>query len=70
MKKKVVIVGGGFAGSHVAKSLEKYFDVFLIDTKDYFEFTPGVLRAIVEPLHIRNIQVLHNHYLKWAKKDF
>jgi apoptosis-inducing factor 2 len=67
MKKKVVVIGGGFAGSYVAKRLEKVFDITLIDTKDYFEFTPGVLRTIVEPEHIRNIQVLHTDYLKQAK---
>jgi apoptosis-inducing factor 2 len=66
-KKKVVVIGGGFAGSHAAKKLDKNFDVTLIDTKDYFEFTPGVLRTIVEPEHVRKIQVLHSHYLKWAK---
>src|SRR3989344_3467912 len=67
MKKKVVIIGGGFAGSDVAKKVEKEVDVTLIDTKNYFEFTPGVLRTIVEPEHIKKIQDLHSDYLKSAK---
>jgi len=65
--KKVVVIGGGFAGSFVAKELEKKFKVVLIDTKSYFEFTPGILRTIVEPEHIRKIQVLHTHYLRKTK---
>jgi len=65
--KKVIVIGGGFAGSHAAKKLEKHFNVILIDTKDYFEFTPGVLRSIVEPEHVRAIQILHSHYLTRAK---
>ncbi len=64
--KKVVIIGGGFAGSLIAKALEKNFRVDLIDNKDYFEFTPGILRTIVEPSHVRKIQVLHSHYLTRA----
>lgn len=66
--KKVIIIGGGFAGSFVARKLEREkFDVTLIDTKDYFEFTPSILRTIVEPEHIKKIQVLHRHYLKKTK---
>ncbi|MBS3080231.1 FAD-dependent oxidoreductase [Candidatus Pacearchaeota archaeon] len=65
--KKVVIIGGGFAGSYIARKLENKFEVVLIDSKDYFEFTPGILRTIVEPSHIRNIQILHTHYLKRSK---
>ncbi|HLD98439.1 MAG TPA: FAD-dependent oxidoreductase [Candidatus Nanoarchaeia archaeon] len=65
--KKVVILGGGFAGAKIAKSLEKYFEVTLVDSKDYYEFTPGVLRSIVKPYHLSKIQVLHSHYLKKAK---
>lgn len=65
-RKKVVVVGGGFAGTGVAQNLEHYFHVTLIDTKDYFEFTPSVLRTIVEPTHLKNLQVMHNHYLKTA----
>ncbi len=67
MKKRVVVIGGGFAGSYAAKELDKYFEVTLIDSKEYFEFTPGVLRTIVEPEHVRKIQVLHSHYLKFAR---
>ncbi|EGG15758.1 putative apoptosis inducing factor [Cavenderia fasciculata] len=63
-RKRVVIVGGGFSGSMVAQKLENDFQVTLIDTKDYFEFTPSILRTIVEPQHIKSIQVLHSHYLK------
>ena len=65
--KKIVVIGGGFAGSMIAKSLEDYFDVTLIDSKDYFEFTPSILRTIIEPEHIRKIQVLHKNYLKKSK---
>jgi len=62
--KRVVIIGGGFAGTKAAMSLEKNFDVTLIDTKDYFEFTPSILRVIVELKHIKKIQSLHKNYLK------
>ena len=65
--KRAVIIGGGFSGSLIAKHLGKRFDVTLIDSKDYFEFTPGVLRTIVEPGHIKKIQALHNNYLKGAR---
>lgn len=65
--KKVVIIGGGFTGSFCAKMLESDFEVTLIDNKDYFEFTPGVLRTLVEPEHRFNIQAMHFSYLKRAK---
>jgi len=62
--KKVVVIGGGFAGSLIARKLEKHFNVTLIDSKNYFEFTPGILRTLVEPEHINKIQILHKDYLK------
>ncbi len=65
--KRVIVVGGGFAGALAARILEKQFDVVLIDTKDYFEFTPGILRVIVEPNHLPKIQARHIDYLKKAR---
>jgi NADH dehydrogenase FAD-containing subunit len=49
MAKRVVIIGGGFAGSTIAKLLSqnKSLDITLIDTKEYFEHTPSVLREVV-----------------------
>ena len=64
---KVCILGGGFAGSYIASKLENHFDVTLIDSKDYFEFTPGILRTVVKPTHSKKLQVLHKGYLKKAK---
>ncbi len=61
-----MIIGGGFAGTYIARKLEKDHDVVLIDTKDYFEFTPGILRTLVEPNHAKNIHRLHESYLKRA----
>ena len=66
MKKKVVVIGGGFAGSYIARKLQGKFDLTLIDNKDYFEFTPSILRTIVEPRHACKIQVLHKYYLSKA----
>lgn len=69
LRKRVVIVGGGFVGSYVAKKLEKTFDVILIDTKDYVEYTPGILRALVQPSAATKTQVLHEHYLRKARVE-
>jgi len=64
--KKLIIAGGGFAGAKIAKALESLYDTTLIDSKDYFEFTPGILRTILNPNHLKKIQVLHTDYLKKA----
>jgi apoptosis-inducing factor 2 len=65
--KKLIIIGGGFAGIKIAKSLEKRFEIKLIDNKDYFEFTPSILRAIISPKKIEKIQLPHKKYLKNTK---
>ncbi|PIN89465.1 hypothetical protein COU60_03655 [Candidatus Pacearchaeota archaeon CG10_big_fil_rev_8_21_14_0_10_34_76] len=65
--KRLVIIGGGFTGSLVAKALENRFQTTLIDTKDFFEFTPGILRLAIEPEHIKKLQNPHRDYLEKTK---
>jgi len=62
--KKVIILGGGFAGSYLAKKLEKKFTVTLIDQKDYFEFTPSILKVLIEPEYAKKIQKKYSDFLK------
>lgn len=54
-RPSVVIVGASFAGLHAQRMLSDDFDVTVVDLKDYFEYTPGVLRLFVEPDHLRNL---------------
>ncbi|MEK6846979.1 MAG: FAD-dependent oxidoreductase [Nanoarchaeota archaeon] len=61
--KKVVIIGGGFAGSKAARKLQNKCDVTLIDKEDFFEYTPGILRALVEPEHYKKVYIKHEKYL-------
>ena len=46
-KKRVVIVGGGFAGRRALRVLQNDFDVRLVDAKGYWEYTPAALRCLV-----------------------
>jgi apoptosis-inducing factor 2 len=61
--KRVVVIGGGFAGAFVAKNLQNKFEVTLIDSKDYFEFTPSVIKVLVDPSYEEKIRVMHVDYL-------
>jgi len=45
--KRVVILGGGFAGITLARELAHKCAVTLIDIRDFFEYVPGVPGAIV-----------------------
>ncbi len=64
IKKRVVIIGGGFTGAYCAKRVQKDFDVTLIDSKEYFEFTPSILKSIINPQNLKSIQIHHKDYLK------
>ncbi|XP_075484574.1 uncharacterized protein LOC142524444 isoform X2 [Primulina tabacum] len=61
--KRVVIVGGGVAGSLVAKSLQFHADVTLVDPKDYFEIPWASLRSMVEPSFAERSVIYHRDYL-------
>lgn len=55
-KKRIVIVGGGFAGLQIAKKINtKYYQVVLIDKVNYYQFQPllyQVATAGLEPSSI------------------
>jgi apoptosis-inducing factor 2 len=67
--KRVLIIGGGFSGTRIAKKLEKIkdYEVTLIDKEEFFEYTPGILRVLVEPEYVKKLQVMHKDYLKRTK---
>jgi len=50
-KRRVLVIGGQFAGNFVARDLKKHFHITVVDAKEYFEYTPGILRAFVKPAH-------------------
>lgn len=47
-KKRVVIVGGGYIGVELAKSLDGELDVTLVEPKEAFIHAPAMLRALVD----------------------
>lgn len=53
--KRVVVVGGGPAGMFCADRLRHHFEVTVVDPKEYFEFTPSILRAVVDSTHLSRI---------------
>lgn len=54
-RSRVVIVGASFAGLSAQRALSHMFEVVLIDCKEFFEYTPGILRCYVDPAHLRHI---------------
>lgn len=59
MDKKIVIIGGGFAGINLAKSLGnvKGFDVTLVDKNNYNFFTPLLYQVSTGMLDVSSITI-------------
>ena len=54
-RARVCVLGAGPTGLYSAQKLIPHCDVTVIDSKDYFEFTPSVLRVLTDPLHIKRV---------------
>lgn len=54
-KRRVLVIGGGFSGILAARDLSHKFHVTVVDCKEFFEYTPGILRAFVKPAHFDNL---------------
>lgn len=64
MKKRVAIIGGGFAGFELAKSLEAHLDVTLIEQNTHFVHTPAMVRAVVQPQVLERALIPYDSLLK------
>lgn len=49
MAKRIVIVGGVYLGTELAKSLENDADITLIEARSHFVHAPATIRAVVDP---------------------
>lgn len=49
MAQQIVVVGGGYGGTAVAKALDALADVVLVEAKDAFHHNAASLRSVVRP---------------------
>lgn len=68
-KKRVVVLGGGFAGAYCAQQLERRVDrssteIVLIDKRNYFVFYPLLVEAGTGSLEPRHAVVALRHFLR------
>jgi hypothetical protein len=50
-ERRVLIIGGSFTGLLCGRDLTHNFLCTIVDAKEYFEYTPGILRAFAKPKH-------------------
>eukprot|EP00270_Netrium_digitus_P011535 TRINITY_DN3678_c0_g1_i1.p1 TRINITY_DN3678_c0_g1~~TRINITY_DN3678_c0_g1_i1.p1 ORF type:complete len:354 (+),score=58.80 TRINITY_DN3678_c0_g1_i1:359-1420(+) len=67
MAQKIVIAGGGVAGSLAAKLLERDAEVTVVTSTDYLELPYPTLRALVEPSLAKSIVIPYSSFLTEAK---
>eukprot|EP00931_Biecheleriopsis_adriatica_P008160 TRINITY_DN109386_c0_g1_i1.p1 TRINITY_DN109386_c0_g1~~TRINITY_DN109386_c0_g1_i1.p1 ORF type:complete len:486 (+),score=75.52 TRINITY_DN109386_c0_g1_i1:27-1460(+) len=63
-KRRVLVIGGGLAGLAAARELRHQFRVTVVDAKEYFEFTSGIMRAYVQPDHWDSLTFLYHEVLE------
>jgi NADH dehydrogenase FAD-containing subunit len=63
----VVVVGGGYGGTTVAKALDETSDVVLVEEKDAFMHNIAALRALVDPSWLEGIFLPYDGLLRHGR---
>lgn len=64
MTKRVLIVGGGYAGTALARALDKSAEVRLIEPRDRFVHNVAAIRAVVDPSLVEKILIPYDRLLQ------
>ncbi len=62
--KRVVVGGAGYAGTGLAKALDKVAEVHLVDQRDRFVHSAMAIRRIVEPRLLEDVLVPYDGLLR------
>lgn len=64
MSKRIAIIGGGYLGAELAKSLDDTADVSLIEPRSHFVHAPAMIRAVVDPSLLDRALIPYDRLLK------
>ncbi|MCF2904673.1 FAD-dependent oxidoreductase [Octadecabacter sp. CECT 8868] len=64
MSQKIAIIGGGYLGSELAKSLDEVAQVTLIEPRSHFVHSPAMIRAVVDPSLLDRALIPYDGLLK------
>lgn len=65
--KRVVIIGGGYAGTKLARALDEAAEVVLVEQRDAFVHNVAAIRAIVEPALLDRLIIPYDRLLVRGK---
>ena len=64
MSKRIAIIGGGYIGAELAKSLDNTAEVTLIEPRSHFVHAPAMIRAVVDPALLDRALIPYDRLLK------
>lgn len=67
MMKKITIIGGGYAGTMLARALDKHAEITLIEPRDKWVHNVAMIRALVQPELLDEIVIPYDGLLKKGK---
>jgi len=62
--KRVVIIGGGYAGTALARALDAAVEVVLVEPRDRFVHNVAAIRALVDPMLLHRMVIPYDRLLK------
>lgn len=62
--KRVVIVGGGYAGTMVARALDQIAEVRLIEPRDRFVHNVAAIRAVTDPALLERLMIPYDRLMR------
>jgi hypothetical protein len=62
--KRVIIVGGGYAGASLARALDKLADACVVEARDHFVHNVAAIRSVVDPSLLTRIVIPYDRLLR------